>query len=98
MTKRRLGNALGVFKENLEMPDSECTLDYVLNRLVIWGGVETVAEKILALRKEIGPFGTLLYCGHDWVDPVLARHSMELLATEVMPRVNRELGESPIRV
>ena len=98
MTKRRLGNALGVFKENLEMPDSECTLDYVLNRLVIWGGVETVAEKILALRKEIGPFGTLLYCGHDWVDPVLSRHSMELLATEVMPRVNRELGESPIRV
>ena len=45
MTKRRLGNALGVFKENPEMPDSECTLDYVLNRLVIWGGVETVAEK-----------------------------------------------------
>jgi hypothetical protein len=31
--------------------------------------------------------------GHDWVDPALARRSMELMATEVMPRVNRELGE-----
>jgi hypothetical protein len=29
----------------------------------------------------------------DWVDPGLARRSMELMATEVMPRINRALGE-----
>ncbi len=39
MTKRRRGNALGAFKEDPEMPDSECTLDYVLERLVLWGSV-----------------------------------------------------------
>jgi hypothetical protein len=27
----------------------------------------------------------------DWVDPRLARRSMELMATEVMPRVNRAI-------
>ena len=37
--------------------------------------------------------GTLLYVGHDWADPTLAKRSMELMAMEVMPRVNRALGE-----
>jgi hypothetical protein len=34
------------------------------------------------------PFGTLLYTGHDSVDPGLARRSMELMAKEVMPRIS----------
>jgi len=46
-------------------------------------------------RKTVGAFGTLLYCGHDWVDPDLARRSLELMAAEVMPRVNRRLELSP---
>ena len=32
--------------------------------------------------------------GMDWVDPALAKRSMELLATEVMPRVNRAIASS----
>jgi hypothetical protein len=28
----------------------------------------------------------------DWAEPRLARRSMELMATEVMPRVNKALG------
>ena len=56
--------------------------------LVIAGTPESVAEQILAFRKEVGPFGTLLYTGHDWVDPGLARRSMELMAKEVMPRIS----------
>jgi len=28
----------------------------------------------------------------DWVDPHLARRSMELMATEVMPRVNAAIA------
>ena len=30
----------------------------------------------------------------DWVDPQLARRSMELMANEVMPRVNKAIGAS----
>jgi len=56
--------------------------------LVIAGTPPGVAEQILAFRKAVGPFGTLLYTGHDWVDPVLARRSMELMAREVIPRIN----------
>jgi hypothetical protein len=28
----------------------------------------------------------------DWVDPALAKRSMELMANEVMPRVNKAIG------
>jgi hypothetical protein len=29
----------------------------------------------------------------DWVDPSLAKRSMELMADEVMPRVNAAIGK-----
>lgn len=38
------------------------------------------------LHEQVGDFGELVYAGMDWVDPKLARCSMELMATEVMPR------------
>jgi len=31
----------------------------------------------------------------DWVDPALSQRSMELFATEVMPRVNKAIAASP---
>jgi alkanesulfonate monooxygenase SsuD/methylene tetrahydromethanopterin reductase-like flavin-dependent oxidoreductase (luciferase family) len=62
-------------------------------RLVIAGTVESVVEQILAFRDKVGPFGTLYYPCHDWVDPRLARRSMELMAEQVMPKVNAALKE-----
>jgi alkanesulfonate monooxygenase SsuD/methylene tetrahydromethanopterin reductase-like flavin-dependent oxidoreductase (luciferase family) len=63
----------------------------LLRQRVIAGTVDQVVEQILHLRNTVGPFGTLLYTGHDWMDPPLARRSMELMAGEVMPRVNAAL-------
>jgi hypothetical protein len=37
------------------------------------------------LREQVGPFGEIVYAGLEWVDPMLARRSMELMAKEVMP-------------
>jgi hypothetical protein len=34
-----------------------------------------------------------LYAGHDWMDPALAKRSMELFANEVMPKVNAAIGK-----
>jgi alkanesulfonate monooxygenase SsuD/methylene tetrahydromethanopterin reductase-like flavin-dependent oxidoreductase (luciferase family) len=93
MMKRRARGQLDTFKHDPSVPDSECTLDYVLRHLVIYGTPGRVAEQIVDLRRTVGPFGTLLYCGHDWADPALARRSLELMATEVMPRVTRALAE-----
>ena len=86
------GGRGNLFKTDPNMPDSEITPEYVTNRLVIAGTVDSVVEQILAFREQIGDFGNLLYACHDWMDPILAKRSMELFAKEVMPRVNAALG------
>ena len=88
------GKRLYVFKSHKDQPDEEITLDYVMDHCVIYGSVNKVVEQILALREEIGDFGELVYAGMDWVEPALNRRSMQLMAEEVMPRVNAAIGKS----
>jgi alkanesulfonate monooxygenase SsuD/methylene tetrahydromethanopterin reductase-like flavin-dependent oxidoreductase (luciferase family) len=85
---------LFVFKTHKEQPDEDITHDFVMDKLVIHGSVNKVVDRILALREEIGDFGELVYAGMDWVDPTLAKRSMQLMAEEVMPRVNAAIGKS----
>jgi alkanesulfonate monooxygenase SsuD/methylene tetrahydromethanopterin reductase-like flavin-dependent oxidoreductase (luciferase family) len=82
-----------VFKMHDGEEDAAVTLERLLDRLVICGTVNRVVDQLLALREQAGPFGEIVYAGMDWVDPGLARRSMELMATEVMPRLARALGE-----
>jgi alkanesulfonate monooxygenase SsuD/methylene tetrahydromethanopterin reductase-like flavin-dependent oxidoreductase (luciferase family) len=65
----------------------------MLDNLVICGSVSKVVDDLLRLREETGEFGEIVYAAMDWVDPALGKRSMELMATEVMPRVNRALGQ-----
>ena len=51
-------------------------------------------KSVVSVAATVGIFGTLLYAGHDWVDAKLGRRSMELMATEVMPRINKAIGVS----
>ncbi len=82
-----------IFRAWPDQPDDQVTLEQSLETQVIAGTVDSVVEQILALRELVGDFGTLLYTGHDWMDPTLDRRSMELMANEVMPRVNEALDE-----
>ena len=81
-----------LFKEDPNMSDADLSLEHVLDRCVIHGTPDQVVEKILAFRQEVGPFGTLLYGGHDWVDPKLAKASMRMMAEVVMPRINSQIS------
>jgi len=90
-TKLTRAGRHAVFKERLDQPDDEITYEFVLDRLCIYGTVNKVVDQILALRQQVGDFGELVYAGMDWVDRKLGQRSMELMATEVMPRVNRAL-------
>lgn len=93
LTRKLLNGGRGnVFKTDPKMPDSDITPDYVTRRLVLAGTVDSVVDQILAFREQVGDFGNLVYACHDWQDPALGRRSMELFATEVMPRVNRAIG------
>lgn len=88
LTKLKAGGRLNLFKEDQNMPDSDVTLDYVLDKLVIYGDPASVADQVLEFRDYIGDFGQLVYAGHDWTDYDLGRRSMILMAEEVMPRIN----------
>ena len=91
--KMQRSNRLGAFKTHREQPDSEITEDYVLDNMSIQGSVNKVVDEILKLYEEAGDFGELVYAGMDWTDPALSKRSMELMATEVMPRVNQAIGK-----
>jgi alkanesulfonate monooxygenase SsuD/methylene tetrahydromethanopterin reductase-like flavin-dependent oxidoreductase (luciferase family) len=87
------GNRGNLFKLDQSEPDSAITADTMTPKLVIAGGVNSVVDQILAFREKVGPFGTLYYPCHDWVDPALAKRSMQLMAEQVMPKVNKALKE-----
>src|SRR5437016_11387629 len=78
LTKIMKGGRGEAFKTSRDMPDSAVTLDYVVDKLVIWGSPQKVADELLAFREEVGDFGTLLYAGKDWLDRSLGRRSMTL--------------------
>ena len=94
LRKMMLSKRHGIFKTHQAQDDSELTDDYMLENLVICGTVNKVVDDILRLREEVGDFGELVYAGMDWVDPALAKRSMELMAEQVMPRVNRAIKDA----
>jgi alkanesulfonate monooxygenase SsuD/methylene tetrahydromethanopterin reductase-like flavin-dependent oxidoreductase (luciferase family) len=97
-TKLASFGALDLLRDYPDQPDSELSPTRCMERLVIAGTPESVADQILAFRTEVGAFGTLLYTGHDWADPWLARRSMELTANEVWPRIERAVRRTPPEV
>nr|WP_237482173.1 LLM class flavin-dependent oxidoreductase [Lichenibacterium sp. 6Y81] len=87
LTKMKRAGRLELFKTSRDMPDEAVTLDFVCDKLVTYGTPDKVADELMSFRDEVGPFGTMLYAGHDWADPALARRSMVLLAEQVVPRI-----------
>ena len=91
LTKFRDSGRLNLFKEDQNMSDDDITLEYVMDRLVIYGDPSSVADQILEFKQSVGEFGQLVYAGHDWTDYELGRQSMILTAEKVMPLVNSAL-------
>ncbi len=82
-----------LFKVDQSQADEDLDLDKIVRQLIIFGTPASVTDQLLAFRDEVGPFGTLLYAGHDWCDRTLAVRSMELMADDVMPAINSAIGE-----
>ena len=94
LTKMKKHGRSNLFKADQNMSDDEVTLDGVLDDCVIYGTPDKVTDDLLALRDEVGDFGTLLYAGKDWTDVELGRNSMILLAEKTMPAVNAAIGNA----
>ena len=82
---------LGVLKSRPDMRDDEVTVDTFIEQRTIYGSPKTVLSELIALRRDAGPFGTLLLSGIDWAGPNAAweRESLTRLAQEVMPALSR---------
>jgi alkanesulfonate monooxygenase SsuD/methylene tetrahydromethanopterin reductase-like flavin-dependent oxidoreductase (luciferase family) len=79
-------------KHDAAVADADVDVDYLIDNLWIVGSPETVTQKLLDTYEVLGGFGTLVLNKYDYGDtPVAYRRSLELLATEVMPEVNRRL-------
>jgi alkanesulfonate monooxygenase SsuD/methylene tetrahydromethanopterin reductase-like flavin-dependent oxidoreductase (luciferase family) len=72
--------------------DEQLTVDWAIDNIVIGGSPSTVAERLLEVRDQIGPFGTIVLTGLDWDDKALWKRSMELMANEVMPKLRDATG------
>jgi alkanesulfonate monooxygenase SsuD/methylene tetrahydromethanopterin reductase-like flavin-dependent oxidoreductase (luciferase family) len=80
-------------KPRADMTDEEATVEVIAEASVIYGSPKTFLDKLVALREEIGPFGTLLMTGLDWsgVNRDWERESMRLLAQEVLPKFRQHV-------
>lgn len=85
-----------IMKADPAMPDDAVTREYACDNFIIAGDPETVTEQLLALRKDIGPFGTILMTAADCLN---AEHkaklfrSMTLMAEEVMPKLRAAVDD-----
>ena len=86
-------NGVAPWKRDLEQADSDCTLDYFMDEVVIAGDPEHVTNELLELRNRIGEFGTLVLTAHDWDDRDRWLRSLELFVGEVVPRINKAIED-----
>jgi len=75
-------------KHDEAVADSDVTPEYCATHNWLIGSPRTVVEKIERMYDEVGGFGSLLLFCFDYSEnPEAWRHSMELLAREVIPKV-----------
>lgn len=79
---------IGLVKVDPDMPNSDVTIDYLIDNVFVVGSPDEVATKLKNLCQEVGGFGTLLAIGHEWKPKDAWVRSMTLLKKEVMPQLS----------
>jgi alkanesulfonate monooxygenase SsuD/methylene tetrahydromethanopterin reductase-like flavin-dependent oxidoreductase (luciferase family) len=79
---------LGLLKTDPDMPDSDVTVEYLVDNIFIVGTPDEVTEKIAELNEKTGGFGTLMAMGHEWEPKGFWENSMGMLKNEVMPNLS----------
>jgi alkanesulfonate monooxygenase SsuD/methylene tetrahydromethanopterin reductase-like flavin-dependent oxidoreductase (luciferase family) len=87
LRKGQASRGTALFKHEPSLPEEALTDEYLVSQLLVSGTVNEVVDKLQAFRGQVGPFGRLLYCGHDWADAKAMRRSMELMAEKVLPKL-----------
>ncbi len=83
-----LAKMFDLFKTSPDMPDEDVTLDYLMDEVWIVGDPDEVERRIRDLHARVGGFGVLLAMAHEWIPQDGWKRSLDLLATQVMPRLS----------
>ena len=78
---------LDMMKTDPGMPDSDVTIEYLIDNVWIVGSPEDVTAKLQQLDHDVGGFGVLLAMEHEWEPKEPWLHSIKLLQEEVVPRL-----------
>jgi alkanesulfonate monooxygenase SsuD/methylene tetrahydromethanopterin reductase-like flavin-dependent oxidoreductase (luciferase family) len=92
LTQATAPNGVTMWKRDEQQADSDCTLDYFMDDVILVGDPTHVTQQLLQLREQAGPFGTLILTAHDWDDRDQWIRSLELFTREVVPAFNRAIG------
>lgn len=92
LTRATAPGGVAMWKRDNGQADSDCTLDYFVDEVIIAGDPEHVTRQLLDLREQIGEFGTLVLTAHDWDDRDRWIQHLELFAREVVPSFNKAIG------
>jgi alkanesulfonate monooxygenase SsuD/methylene tetrahydromethanopterin reductase-like flavin-dependent oxidoreductase (luciferase family) len=76
---------ISLAKIDPDMPDSEVTIEYLIDHIWMVGDPDEVTEKLQKLQQDVGSFGTLLVIGHEWEPHEGWAQSMRLLKEQVLP-------------
>jgi alkanesulfonate monooxygenase SsuD/methylene tetrahydromethanopterin reductase-like flavin-dependent oxidoreductase (luciferase family) len=88
LTRRTAPTGIDIWKPHSEMKDEDIDLDYFMEEVVIVGSPQTVTEKLIKLREDVGNFGNIVLVAHDWDDRLKWIRSLELFTHQVLPAIN----------
>ena len=80
-----------ILKLDADMPDSDVTVDYLIAHVWIVDSMETVTERLQAIRAMSGKFGKPLMIAHDLGEPGRWNHSAGLLSKTVLQILTRQI-------
>jgi alkanesulfonate monooxygenase SsuD/methylene tetrahydromethanopterin reductase-like flavin-dependent oxidoreductase (luciferase family) len=87
----RGGRGLNLSKPATEITDADFDVGALKRAVTIAGSPGRVLDQLVAMTDQIGRFGTLLLAGHEWDRPAMWRRSLELMASDVAPRLGRHM-------
>ena len=91
LTRATAPAGIAMWKRDELQADSDCSLDYFMDEVIIAGDPDQVTHRLHELRDQIGPFRTLVLTAHDWDDRNRWTHSLELFARVVVPAFNKAI-------
>lgn len=88
--------AIEYFAASAAVGIPQITTEYCAEHNWLIGSPQTVVKKIEQMYADVGGFGTLLLHTFDYADaPEQWRRSLELLGTEVLPKIAHLTGDTP---